>query len=527
MNSISEDTHRVWKEPFLVWASVVVTLGLLGFAYFDSIQRMVHTWGTKEEYSHGYLIPAIVVFLIWQKKDQLEKIAFPGSWAGVLLAFMALVLFVLGDLSTLHLVSQYSFVLMVAGVTLAFTGWRGFRPIWVPLFLLFFMIPLPEFFLKEISAQLQLISSQLGVSFIRLFGISVFLEGNVIDLGSMKLQVVEACSGLRYLFPLMTLGFITAYFFKVAFWKRALVFLSTIPITVLMNSLRIGIIGVLVEYGGKSQAEGFLHDFEGWAVFMACTALLVGEMWILANVGGERRPLKEVFGLEFPEPTPKEASIVYRTLPKPFAGAILFTVIAAGASLALPQRIETPLARQDFSRFPMTIGEWQGKSERIENIYLDALKLDDYLLVNYGVRDQVPVNLYVAYYASQKKGQSAHSPRTCIPGGGWRIASLTKHSVEGKAADGSPLQVNRLLIQLGEQKQLVYYWFQERNRYITNEYLVKWYIFWDALTRNRTDGALIRLTTPVLPDEAVETAESRLTTFMHKVQPLLPAYIPD
>ncbi len=104
-------------------------------------------------------------------------------------------------------------------MTLALVGRQVFRIIWVPMLILLFMIPLPRFLYNNISAQLQLISSGIGVWFIRLFGISVFLEGNVIDLGALKLQVAEACDGLRYLFPLMTLGFILAYFFKAAFWK--------------------------------------------------------------------------------------------------------------------------------------------------------------------------------------------------------------------------------------------------------------------------------------------------------------------
>ena len=109
----------------------------------------------------------------------------------------------------------------------------------------------------------------------RLFGVSVYLEGNVIDLGVYKLQVAEACDGLRYLFPLMTIGFLIAYFFKATFWKRALLFLSSIPITILMNSFRVGTIGVMVEHWGVRMAEGFLHEFQGWMVFMASGALMM------------------------------------------------------------------------------------------------------------------------------------------------------------------------------------------------------------------------------------------------------------
>src|ERR1039457_5061617 len=140
------------------------------------------------------------------------------------------------------------------------------------------MVPLPEFLYQNVSAELQLLSSEIGVWFIRLFGISVYLEGNVIDLGAYRLQVAEACSGLRYLFPLMIIGFLVAYFFKTAFWKRALLFLSSIPITILMNSLRIGAIWLMVEHWGESMEEVSVHEFQGWVVFMASGALLVLEM---------------------------------------------------------------------------------------------------------------------------------------------------------------------------------------------------------------------------------------------------------
>lgn len=526
---MTSDTNPtpVWKGSQLWWLSLIGLTAVVLVMFHDGILQLLRVWDHKEEYSYGYIIPAITAFLIWQRKDKLEQLAFSGSWAGVILLCLGLALFVLGDLAGLFLLVQYALLLVLAGLAWALTGPRGFRLIVVPLALLAFMIPLPQFFLTEISTRLQLLSSQLGVAFIRLFGISVFLEGNVIDLGVMKLQVVEACSGLRYLFPLMTLGFIAAYFFSGAFWKKAVIFLSTIPITVLMNSLRIGAIGITVEYWGRGMAEGFLHDFEGWAVFMACTAVLVGEMWLLARIGAERRPLREVFGLDFPAPTPKEAPVQARAWPRPFVVAAALAIFAAGLSLGLPKRVDAPPPRQDFQSFPMSLGQWQGKSDRIEQVYLDELKLDDYLMADYVSPDKLPINLYVAYYASQRKGQAAHSPRTCIPGGGWKISSLTQYTIPDVATAAGPLRVNRAVIELGETKQLVYYWFDERGRILTNEYLVKWYIFWDALTRNRTDGALIRLTVPVPPGMELAEADKRLAAFVRTVGPLLPKYVPE
>lgn len=526
MNVVNANVKTIWKETPLVWGALLGVLALLIFMFYDGLSLMV-TWWEREEYSHAYMLPFIAIFLIWQKKDRLEQIPFDGSWAGLVVAMAGVMLFFAGDLATIYTLVQYAFIVVFAGLVLSFTGWRSFKIIWVPLLILLFMVPLPNFLFNNLSSQLQLISSQLGVAVIRMFGISVYLEGNVIDLGSFKLQVVEACSGLRYLFPLMTLGFIAAYFFKGAFWQRAIIFLSSMPITVLMNSLRIGVIGVTVDNWGPAMAAGFLHDFEGWVVFMACTFVLVAEMWLLAKIGKNKLPLREAFGLDFPAPSPKDAQVQYRTLTKPFIASALVVAVVAVLSFALPERVEVPPKRADFSTFPLQIGEWQGKGERMEQIYIDALKFDDYIMADYVNTNRQTVSFYVAYYASQRKGESAHSPRTCIPGGGWEITSLTQRDIDGVTVAGHPLRINRTVIQKGDVKELVYYWFQQRGRTITNEYLVKWFLFWDALTRNRTDGSLVRLTTFVPPGGSLDEADQRLAVFARAATPQLSAFVPE
>lgn len=526
MSAVNANVKTIWKETPLVWGALLCVLALLIFMFYDGVSLMVKWW-EREEYSHAYMLPFITLYLVWQKKDRLEQIPFQGSWAGLLVVLAGITLFFAGDMATIYTVVQYAFIVVFAGLVLSFTGWRGFKMIWVPLLILLFMVPLPNFLFNNLSAQLQLISSQLGVWVIRLFGISVYLEGNVIDLGAFKLQVVEACSGLRYLFPLMTLGFIAAYFFKGAFWKRTIIFLSSMPITVLMNSARIGVIGVTVDNWGPAMAEGFLHDFEGWVVFMACTGVLVAEMWLLAKIGKNKLPLREAFGLEFPAPSPKDAQVQYRTLTKPFVASVLIVAVVAALSAAMPERVEVAPKRAEFSTFPLQIGEWQGKGDRLEQIYIDALKFDDYIIADYVDAKQQAVNFYVAYYASQRKGESAHSPRTCIPGGGWEITSLTQQEIAGVTVAGHPLRVNRTVIQKGDVKQLVYYWFQQRGRVITNEYLVKWFLFWDALTRNRTDGSLVRLTAFVPPGGSLEEADKRLAAFARAATPQLGAFVPE
>ena len=482
---------------------------------------------TKPEYSHGIIIPFVAAFLVWQRRDQIERMPFPGCWVGLLLTLVGAMVGFVGKLAALFTIQHYSVLIMLYGVILTLTGWRVFRVLWVPLLILIFMVPLPEFLYQNFSAQLQLLSSQIGVWFIRLLGISVFLEGNVIDLGAYRLQVAEACSGLRYLFPLMTIGFLIAYFFQAAFWKRGLLFLSSIPITILMNSLRIGAIGVMVEHWGVGVAEGFVHVFQGWVVFMASGALMVLEMVALARICPGHKSWREQFGLEFPAPTPLIPAAVARPVPVGLYASAALLIIVAGISLSLPERPESIPPRATFAQYRDVIGPWTGRREALEPIYVDELMLDDYYLADFTRGAEPPINFYIAWYDTQRAGRSAHSPAACLPFGGWQIKSLTQRSLPGIRAGRDALRLNRVLIELGNQRQLVYYWFQQRGRVITNEYQVKWYLFWDALTRNRTDGSLVRLVVPVAPDEPDAAAERQLTEFAAAAATTLAPYIPD
>jgi len=516
----------VWRLP---WSLALLTLatGLLSvLPFWNGLAQMWQFWVDYPEYSHCLLIPPVAAFLVWQQKDRLERVAFLGSWWGVALLLFGATLLVVGQLGTVYTLVQYAYLITLYGLVLSFLGWPAFRIIAIPLLILWLMIPLPAFFFFNLSADLQLLSSELGVFVIRLFGISVYLEGNVIDLGGYKLQVAEACSGLRYLFPLMTLGFLMAYFYKGALWKRIVLFLSSVPITVIMNSIRVGVIGVTVDRWGSAMAEGFLHEFQGWMVFMISAVLMIGEMAVLNTIGREPGTWRQLFGIELPAPTPSGTLTGARKLPSSFIAAISLLLGVIAASLFIPRPAEIFPQRSSFVQFPMELGAWRGHPQSLEAVFTDQLQLDDYVLADYGNSAGGTVNLYVSWYNSQRKGEAVHSPRACLPGGGWQMHDFGQRRLPGISINGQPLVVNRVLIEQGNQRELVYYWFQQRGRILDNEFAVKWYLFWDAITRHRTDGAMVRLITALPATGSEAEADLRLTELASRIAPDLPRYVP-
>jgi len=520
---LPEGPTQLWKVSPALWAVIGLSTLAAIVDFYPGLRFMVAMWAAVEEYSYGYFIVPVVAFLIWQRSDRLRAVEFRGAWSGLVPVAIGLLLGALGDISAVRTLSQHGFVIALFGIAACALGWAATRIVAGPLAMLVLMIPLPQFLLREMSQQLQLMSSQAGVWILRLLDVSVFLEGNVIDLGAMKLQVVDACSGLRYMFPLLVLGVIAAHFFRASLWKRVVLVLSTIPLTVIINSLRIAVIGVTADRWGPAMAEGLLHDFEGFFMFMVCFGALVGEMSLLARLGGAGATLRGSFSLNFPLPPPRGMAVAEQGIHLAALAAALMLVMSGVAVALSPERTQIRPLRQPFAGYPLSLdGGWRGRPDRIAPDVVSWLALDDYLLADYARDGGPPINLYAAYYASQSGGESTHSPRTCIPAGGWAILSMAEQAVP--LPDGE-LTVNRAVIEKGGQRQLAYYWFSQRGRSLTNELEVKWYILRDAVVRHRSDGALLRVVTPIPPGESEAAADRRLASFLAAALPPMPAYI--
>jgi EpsI family protein len=237
----------------------------------------------------------------------------------------------------------------------------------------------------------------------------------------------------------------------------------------------------------------------------------------------QRRHILDV--QQFPDiaPVPRSGQPV-TTLDARMLGAVGLVVVAMVGAWMVHGREEEVPARLSLATFPLHLGDWVATESSLDIETEQALGFEDYVLADYRRADGSPVNFYVAFYASQRRGVSPHSPQVCIPGGGWVISQLERTAFN--LNDGSPIEVVRVVIDRANQRQIVYYWFEQRGRRIANEYWMKWYLFVDALTRNRTDGALVRVVSPVRQGESTEAVDQRIQDFIRLAEPHLDTFVP-
>ena len=516
-----------WITPGLFWL-LVTTIGATVF-FADGLDALLEAWALPE-YSHGPLIPILsgLLFLRQLKSFPVDPGPKRNRWVGVTVIVGALVLATLGKLSNIADLVAYATILWVGGILLVSFGWETGKHFWPPVVHLVYMLPLPGVIYYKMTTWLQFVSSELGVWFLTLLSIPVFLEGNIIDLGVTRLHVAEACSGLRYLFPILSFSYIFAVLYKGPMWHKAVLLISAAPITVFMNSVRIAVAGVIVQYWGLDWLEGFTHFFEGWVIFVACILILFALARIMLFFNKEKMGLAEALDLDTDGLGTQAARLRFTRA----SGAMITSaVLIVGATVAWelqPDRATTAITRSDFVQFPRQMEGWQqeGASRRLAAGVERTLGADDYLSATFAKPGHgATVELFSAWYQDQSSG-GVHSPEICLPGGGWEIAWLERSDLTEAMGWDRPFMVNRVIIQKGQTRMMVYYWFEQKGRKIAWDMAAKYWLLVDGIRTGRTDGALVRLTTPILDGESDAHAEARLMEMLRATAPRLDRFVP-
>lgn len=286
-----------------LWRVIAISAALV-FTYAFVLYKLANTWWNDENYSHGLLIPIIIAYILWSLRDRLSREeSKPSTLWGAAAVVLALLALWAGTAGAELYIQRMSLVLMLAGTIVFFWGFRVLQLMLVPLGLLILAIPIPAIIFNKVAFPLQLFASRCAVWSMSLLDIPVLRQGNVIELlplgarETKKLEVVEACSGIRSLMTLVTLAVVFAYFThprpdggrrgmvewlkSYGFWRSAIIVLSAVPIAILTNALRVSGTGVLAHYYGPEVADGFFHSFSGWVIYIAAFLLLFGVAWVL------------------------------------------------------------------------------------------------------------------------------------------------------------------------------------------------------------------------------------------------------
>lgn len=265
------DAERETRYSWLQFALLALSLA---FLYYKVGYGLVVDWINMPDFSHGFFIPVISLYLVWERRESLANAQASPADSGILLLLMGLGLLFLGNLAAENFTMRFSLPLVTAGMVLFLFGWNHLKILAFPILFLIFMIPLPSILLQKITFPMQLFASKVAVSTVNLFGIPVLREGNVIYLTETTLEVAEACSGIRSLMSLLALSTIYAYFMHKKNWVRIVLVLASFPIAIIVNALRVSATAVLAQYFGETVAQGFYHDFSGYILFIVSLLLL-------------------------------------------------------------------------------------------------------------------------------------------------------------------------------------------------------------------------------------------------------------
>lgn len=499
------------------YAILLLLVASIVAGFWPFIQGMLERWDTEDS-NYCYLVVPLFLYLCWEKHMQVKFSEFSLShkgW-GVFAGAMGLILMgELGSAETLIYIGLWC--LVVAGMVLLY-GVQRLRNLWFELLILAFMVPMPPFVIRTFTANLKLLATSFAVNLLRLFDISVLQDGNIIDIGVQQLQVIDACSGLRYVVPMFLFALLLGHLYGKGRLPRLLLLAFVMPVAILINGLRIFITAVLYVKGYPDLAENFFHDFAGLALFLVAGGGLLGLLLLLnrwiafptaqhfrQDQGGDGRSKQAILA----------------------AGIYCVLLFGGGWSLLHIQSGQVIPERQTFDDFPLQIDGWQGRREYIAQEILEQLWADDYVNIVFTRSDRPGQQIYllVPYYSYQKTRHTAHAPQSCLLGGGWHLSGIEDRQV--KLDEAKSITIRTMQLQKGVSRMMAGYFFLGRSRDVVSPWMNKFYLLWDALGKRRTDGALVRVEMVVTESQLNATANQDMESFIAQLWKILPKYVPN
>jgi exosortase D (VPLPA-CTERM-specific) len=483
--------------------------------YWSVISKLIHRWNSGDD-SYCFLIIPLFLYLCWEKRHRFRFAEFSWSIWGIIPTTLAILLMILGERGSAETLIYIGIWGCLVGIAVSLYGAR-IRHLAFPLLILFFIVTLPPFLNRLLTFKLKMVAGMLSADMLRMVGVTVVQEGNILDLGIGQLEVADACSGLRYFMPMILMGLLIGYFFTKGLWRKVLLLVLVVPLAILINAVRVFAAGMFTVAGHPELAQNLFHDFSGWLAFMLASLVLTAIAYLLMKTG--------------PSPIVSEmqdAGAQPEGLQRP---AILFLTIcilllAGGMIISHTSTTAHMPPRRNFIDFPLRIGAWEGTRMYLSDDILGALWADDYIYATYrSAASSDTISILIPFYAYQGTRHTSHAPQSCLLGGGWTL--LSSADVEVEVVSNKHIPVRVMTLTKEDQHLLSSYFFLQRGRVITSPWMNKFYLLRDSLIRNRTDGALVRVELHMAGSQYLKKAQEELTAFIVRLWQILPDYVPE
>ena len=496
-----------------------VLIALLAFVYYPTFKWLVtEIWWLDKEYSHGFLVPFIVAYLIWIRRGYLASLPTrPAPVAGSLVLLFSAGLLLGGRAGGFRQAEGFSFLFVLPGLVLFLWGWTHLKALALPLAYVQFMVPWMEDFIDRVHWPFQLLSAEIGVGVLRVFGYPVFHTGKYITLPAITLEVARECSGLRFLMSIIALGIPLVYLTQRS-WKRAItVILSAIAIAIIANGLRVALVGMSATRYGESMLHGPWHVFQGWFVSQVGIVVLFIFNWLATRKKGDDRP-------RLYERAARRADGRSEPWFRHLMVAVVFLVVFGSWLNYYAVSVPVPLKRS-FTYFPAEIGGWRGGAVHWfagEDAYPGTASE---LSRVYRNAEGKAVYLYVGYFDAQRPGKAMINGRANNPLRG--SATQLSFKVDAATRDAIGLSdVNVSIPILGDTPYAAVYWYRFPSGAVKGRYQAKLTGLMNAVLHRHDNAAVIVIAEPLPRDVASEAAVADLLAFARAATPVVRDYIP-